>query len=612
MIGALGPRRVLLVSADLGDGHNAAARAIRECLENSWPGCETERVDALRVMGRWVSWLIRSVYHFEITRAPWIYQFFYDALRRHRWFERAAKRLTGSLCGRRLASAIKRFDPDLIVSTYPVASGGLHWLRRNRRLRVPTCTFITDFAAHPFWVFPGVDVHCVMHEISVPDVVALGVHGDVRVVAPPVRSVFRPGDRDEAVLRLGLRLDAFVALVTGGAWGVGALEEAVAGLLEGGERFQVVVVCGRNEGLLKRLRALGVPRERLVPIGFTDAMAELMVAADVVIVNAGGLTSFEAFATNRPLVLFRPIAGHGKASAALMERAGLAVVCANTTDLLREVRRLDEDQVFAKRMRAAQRLHLAGKRLESDLVEIALVTVPAPSRWRRAAPPVGRVALAAGLTLLLSAQASLFFGTRLARAARGGPPGANETSIVVAGALRPDILNALRSEALTASIPVTFFVEGQDAVAAPRSLRELSANGFEVEAGTWSTLGRWSLEEGDLRAQLAQTIAAIRSSTGVSPTYFANPGGHLSLLAVAVTDQLHLRRVVFGQVVPVGVGPPTVTSVRSGSIVEVRISSSASPSIAAASLGAVAAKARSAGIALVTVSGIDGSSAGQG
>jgi UDP-N-acetylglucosamine:LPS N-acetylglucosamine transferase len=606
------PRKVLILSADIGDGHNAAARAIGECVERTWAGCGTKRVDALRVIGRWASWLFRSVYHFEINRAPWIYQFFYDALWRHPWFARAAKRLTGSLCGRRLAHVIKRFDPDLIISTYPIASAGLHWLRRHRGLGVPTCTFITDFAAHPFWVFQDVDVHCVMHELSVPDVIALGVRGDVRVAAPPVRSTFRSRDPALARSRLGLRPDSFVALVTGGAWGVGELEDAVRGLLDGGERFQVVVVCGRNEGLVERLRALGFPRERLVPIGFTDAMADLMASVDVVITNAGGITSLEAFAANRPLVLFCPIAGHGKANAALMERAGLAIVCANRAELLEVVRRLDGDEVLSAQMRSAQRLHLTGKRLESDLAEIARVRPPAARSWPETASRLGRIAVAATLTVLLSGEGSLFIGTRFARAARGAPRGTNEAAIVIAGSLPPNILDALMAEARSARIPLTFFVEGKDAVAAPQMLRELAGNGFEVEAGTWSTSGRWSIEVGDLRAQLAQTVAAIHSATGVRPAYFANPGGRVSLLAVAVTDQLRLRRVVFEQAFPVGTKPTTVPSVKPGAIVELRVWSSATPEGAVAALQLLAEGAAVQGLTLVTVVAIDHYSAGQG
>ncbi len=606
MIRAQGPRRVLLVSADIGEGHNAAARAILEEIQRTWPGCETKQVDALRVMARWVSWLFRSVYHFEITRAPWIYQFFYDALWRHTWFLFAAKRLTGSWCGRRLSRVIRRFNPSMIVSTYPIGSGGLDWLRRHRGLQVTTCTFITDFAAHPFWVYSGVDVHCVMHEVTIPDVVALGGGKQARVVAPPVRSVFGSRDRARARIGLGLRPEAFIALVTGGAWGVGTLEDGVRSLLTGGERLQIVAACGNNDELLERLNRLGVPPERLVAIGFTDAMADLMSAADVVITNAGGVTSLEAFAANRPLVIFDPIAGHGKANARLMARAGLALVCTSPTDLIREIDRLRMDQSLRARIRSTQTRHLAGKRLERDLAEVARVIPPSPSPWRQARRGIARVAVALAVMVLISGQASLFLGTRLARAARGAPASSNEVAIAVAGSLRPDILQSLQTQARSAAIPLTFFIEGQDVVANPQAVRQLAANGFQVEAGTWSTLDRWSFELGDLRSELTRTIDAISAETGVVPRYFANPGGRLSLLSVAVTDQLHLRRVVFRQWVTMGARPTTIPlSVTPGAILELRTSSSTSPAGAASILASVATKARAAGLTLVSVGAID-------
>jgi hypothetical protein len=33
--------------------------------------------------------------------------------------------------------AVEAFDPDVIISTYPVGSAGLSWLRRHRQLSIP-------------------------------------------------------------------------------------------------------------------------------------------------------------------------------------------------------------------------------------------------------------------------------------------------------------------------------------------------------------------------------------------------------------------------------------------------------------------------------------------
>jgi len=68
-------------------------------------------------------------------------------------------------------------------------------------------------------------------------------------------------------------------------------------------------------------------------MGWTEAMPDLLLAADVLLQNAGGLTCMEAFATGLPVVSYRPIAGHGLANAAEMERAGVALYARDASEL---------------------------------------------------------------------------------------------------------------------------------------------------------------------------------------------------------------------------------------------------------------------------------------
>jgi diacylglycerol O-acyltransferase / wax synthase len=366
-----GCSRILLLTADIGEGHNTAARAIAERVDQLWPGTEVRTLDVITMMAPGMSRLTRCTYRLTLDHAPMIYQCFYDALWRHRLFARLSKRVVAAWCGWRLWPRLRRFQPEVVVSTHPFGAAAMDQLRRVHRLALPTATFVTDFAPHPFWVFSEIDAHFVMHEVSEPDTRRLSARGMVCVAAPPISRVFRPRDQGEARDSLGLRASAFVVLVTGGAWGVGGLEPAIAALLNLGERIQVIAVCGRNQDLLRRLEALGAPRSRLVPLGFVDIMPELMASADVVVTNAGGVTSLEAFASARPVLLVDPIAGHGKANAAMMEQAGLAVVCPGIRELRSTVAELLADQRRLAKMRAAELAHLQGRDLCDDLALLA-------------------------------------------------------------------------------------------------------------------------------------------------------------------------------------------------------------------------------------------------
>ncbi len=337
------PRRVLLISAAMGAGHYATARAVEQAAYRVWPGCDARWVDALEVMGPGVGPVFRRIYVVNVQTTPWLYEFFYSALWRYSWFARVSKAFVGAWCGRRLAAVVEDYDPDLIISTYPLGSAGLWWLRRRRGMQVPVAAWVPDFAPHPFWVYRDLDVHMVMHDVSARSAWEAEPGAAVSVAAPSVVEAFSPGDRGAARQAVGLRAEAFIAVVSGGFYGFGTVERAVTTLLDTDPRVQVVALCGRNEALRERLAARRVRQRRLVPLGWVDNAATYMRAADVVVANGGGATSLEALASGRASIMFEPIAAHGRANAALMAEAGLTLLCRTPWELEKSVRSLLDD-----------------------------------------------------------------------------------------------------------------------------------------------------------------------------------------------------------------------------------------------------------------------------
>jgi UDP-N-acetylglucosamine:LPS N-acetylglucosamine transferase len=367
------PRRILIVSADMGEGHNATGRALQAAAHRIWPGCSTYWVETLGVMGRWVGPLFRRIYVANVETTPWLYEFFYWAVWRYRWFAASSKRFVGEWSGRRLAAHINRVQPELILSTYPLGSAGLAWLRRHRGLDVPVGAWVSDFAPHPFWVHRDLDLHLVMHEVAVPVAQDSAPGATVIVSAPTVTEAFRPGDRSDARRRVGLAEDAFTAVVSCGSLGFGQSEIAVRELLQGAPQACVVVVCGRNEALRERVRGAFAGDDRVRVLGWVDDMASLMVAANVVVTNAGGVTSLEALACGRPVLMHQPIAGHGKANAKLMAKAGVAEVCVAEGDLARAVRRLSDEPDRLGEMEQAAVAHNATHDLSDGLRALVAV-----------------------------------------------------------------------------------------------------------------------------------------------------------------------------------------------------------------------------------------------
>ena len=365
------PRRVLTVSADMGGGHNATAAALEETAMRLWPGSDLRRLDTLNVMGPGVGRLFRKIYVSNVESTPWLYEFFYSSLWRHRWFAESCKRLTGSWCGRRLIGEIDRFDPDLILSTYPLGSSGLDWLKQHRGLRVPVAGYISDFAPHPFWVYPAIDCNLVVHEAAAPVARAADARSSIEVCAPPVTGGFQRGDRSVARRELGLPERAFVVLISCGAYSYGDVKSAAEAVLEAAPEVQVVVACGRSESTRAAFERLALPPERLVALGWTDQMESYIRASDVVLSNAGGATALETLASGRPVLLSDPIAAHGVANAELMVVSGLAELCRGQAELVSWVSATVRERQVLRQLGQRADEHLATHDLDRALTRLA-------------------------------------------------------------------------------------------------------------------------------------------------------------------------------------------------------------------------------------------------
>jgi UDP-N-acetylglucosamine:LPS N-acetylglucosamine transferase len=312
--------RVLILSAPVGAGHDAAARGVAAELRAR--GAEVEIDDGLALIGRGVHKLVVDGYHCQIEHAPWSWRVLYRATRSRRLIRlfAAALAIRG---GRRLLERIDETDYDHVISAYPVVSMVLARLRRTGRLHVPCCALVTDFDPHPAWVHPELDDNFGVGRACV---------AGMRAVRPPVPILpIDPTVRPWLRRRLGIAADERAALIVGGAWGVGNLQGA-ARAVAAMPGLRAVIVAGHNSGLERRVAHDKQLRDAVV-FGFTDLMPALMMACDVLVANAGGLTCLEAFAAKLPVVMFEPLPGHGEDNSRHMERAGIVSRAAGPGEL---------------------------------------------------------------------------------------------------------------------------------------------------------------------------------------------------------------------------------------------------------------------------------------
>ncbi|PVZ08592.1 processive 1,2-diacylglycerol beta-glucosyltransferase [Actinomycetospora cinnamomea] len=332
-----------------------------------WPDTEVTEVETVAGSPRRTR-LLEVAYRVVMRRAPVLYGVAYDVLRRRPRVAAVFQRLGAPATARALRPVLRRHAPDLVVCTYPVTSGGLALLRRRGELTARTVAVVTDAAVHPFWVWPDVDETWTMLDAAADAVRELAPDAAVRVVPPAVDPRFTPAPPPaREVGHPGLTV-----LVTGGSLAFGRLDAVVDAVLAAGDGVRAVVLCGRHEALRQALAARRDPRVRA--LGWTDAVPAEMAAADVVVTTGGGMIASEALAVGRPLLFVTPVRGHGRACAAALAAAGLALVCPRPADATRVVADLLADPARREGLAAAAR-GFSGRDLDGELAALARRTV---------------------------------------------------------------------------------------------------------------------------------------------------------------------------------------------------------------------------------------------
>jgi processive 1,2-diacylglycerol beta-glucosyltransferase len=313
--------RVAIVSGSFGAGHDMAAAAITQQLDAA--GISSRTWDIVDLLPGRLGRVLRTGYLRQVSAVPATWRWTLDAVGRSDRIAELANRALATSEGAFQEIAASR--PDLFICTHPFAAQVLGRMRSHGVLDIPVTTYLTDMSVHRLWVNRGIDLHLAIDDLPAAQARALGA-GTTRVVEPAVCDSFRSVERDPRSRLLSRRALGLpegathrLALVTGGSCGIGdllrtAIEIAATGIAT------PVVLCGTNGRLLEAVRR----HPDLIGLGWVGDMPHLLAAVDVVVQNAGGMTSLEARAAGVPMITYRCIAGHGESNAAALDAAGVA------------------------------------------------------------------------------------------------------------------------------------------------------------------------------------------------------------------------------------------------------------------------------------------------
>ncbi|MFN7140091.1 MAG: MGDG synthase family glycosyltransferase, partial [Limisphaerales bacterium] len=295
-----------------------------------------------------------------IEHVPELYALMFKKTDNHEEVRKAAnfRRSFAHHTNKGFVKYLKQFRPDIVLCPHylPLEIIG-HRDEKGLGPKPFTVSIITDFEAHAFWLEPTVDFYCVAAEETRGSLVSRGVDpGQIAVTGIPISARFSQTlDLLEIRRTYGLRDDMPTLLVLAGGFGMAPVAEILEQLDKAEGHFHTLVVAGRNEDLRQELCL----KERKHPtqvIGFSSNMHELMAVADLIVSKPGGLTSSEALAMGKPMLIINPIPGQEAANSDFLLEHGAATKVNRMEDIPFRLKQLLGREKLAEMAQAARQL----------------------------------------------------------------------------------------------------------------------------------------------------------------------------------------------------------------------------------------------------------------
>lgn len=295
-------KKVIIFTAAYGNGHNSVAQVLKEQIKDLEENIQVEILDFFHVFAKGKEDMMYGGYEELIRTLPSLFNLYYnakDCFKWIRWFDTADFSIR-----RHVAAFFEKVKVDLVISTFPIASGYLAHLKESKKTDFKLATVITDFVATREWLYQGTDYYFVATNEIKKEMVEKGIRKEaVFVTGIPVREEFYGYSKEEKV----------PGLITFLGGGLGILPENPDFYLDISriKGSQIVIVTGKNKALKKQLEDT-IKKENITILGFENNMPKLLRQSQVVVGKPGGLSLFEAIMTDTPYILYQAKLGQEK------------------------------------------------------------------------------------------------------------------------------------------------------------------------------------------------------------------------------------------------------------------------------------------------------------
>jgi processive 1,2-diacylglycerol beta-glucosyltransferase len=328
--------KILILTAGFGEGHNSAARGVRDGLARISSDQTTVELRDLfsEAYGR-VNELVRQSYLALINCAPRAWGVVYHWLDRKTNYDAEFRRLIRLKA--QFAPLLDRFQPNIVVCSFPAYANVLQEILGPKRACKCVVIVTDSITINASWYRSPADFFVVANEQSANVLQSNGVPSEkIRVFGFPVSPKFADfaGDRPWPSANSSRRV---LYVINAAKRGAAELVRMLAKL-----DLDLTVTIGRDDELRAELDAAANGHPIKI-VGWTNELPRMMHENHLLIGKAGGATVQETIAAKCPMIINHVVAGQEEGNARLIVETNSGAIARSPQEVVMQVQRAFDD-----------------------------------------------------------------------------------------------------------------------------------------------------------------------------------------------------------------------------------------------------------------------------
>jgi UDP-N-acetylglucosamine:LPS N-acetylglucosamine transferase len=362
-------KRILILTASFGEGHNSAAKGVRGGLLRVAPEqTEVELRDLLAEAYGPLNEFVRRAYLTLVNLASPVWGTVYRWFDRERDFDQEFARLVR--LKNHFAALLDRFRPKIVVCTFPVYSNVLERIRAENPGSFSDCinvVVVTDsITINAAWYRCAADYFLVANEQSAAVLHNGGVLPErIRVFGFPVSPKFADLST-ERPLPCANSHRRVLYMINAAKRGAPELVRMLAAL-----DLDLTVTIGRHDELRADIEAAANGRAIKI-VGWTSELPRMLHENHLLIGKAGGATVQESIAAKCPMIINHVVAGQEVGNARLIVETKSGVIARSPREAVAQVQRAFDNDAKQWREWAANIGKLSRPRAALDIAEFLM------------------------------------------------------------------------------------------------------------------------------------------------------------------------------------------------------------------------------------------------